>query len=307
MALESRKIWLDGELVPWEAAQVHVLSQSVQRGSLVFDVMSCHALPEGPAVFGLEAHVQRFQRSAALSGMELPRDLAGILEGVSGAVHANPGAEIVKLSAYYPGVSLDVLPREPVATLAIAAFSVADLYGPGAAVRPERPARLTIPDPRKMPPWVMSPQAKLAAGYLYTSVAKAEARRNGFDDVLLLDENGNLAESSTMSFCLVDGGELFTASGDTVLESITRRVVLELARDEGVVVHEVSVPRERLGSAAEAFVCGTSANVWPVERIDDLRLPDPVPGAVTGRLKERIETLLAGGDPVFSPKWMQPV
>jgi len=307
VALSERRIWIDGELVPWERAGVHVLSQSVQRGSLVFDVMSCHWLPDGAAIFGLRAHARRFMGSAQLSGMELRLRLDGIVNAIGETLRANPGAEMVKISGYYPGVSLDVLPREEHATIAIAAFSMADLYPGAKGPRPNRPASLQIAASRKMPSWVMSPQAKLAAGYLYTAVAKAEAREKGYDDVLLLDEHGNLAESSTQSFCLVDEQKIYTAPTETVLRGITRRVVLELAEDEGLQVIEAPMRREQLVRADEAFLCGTTTNVWAIGRVDELNLPEPAPGPVTARLAERLEALLAGTDPVFSPRWMQKV
>lgn len=301
----ERKIWLNGELVPWETATVHVLSQSVQRGSLVFDVMSCHWLPAGPAIFGLREHAERFVNSTRLSGMQLTRNVEGVLAAIAQTVRANPGSEIVKLSAYYPGVALDVLPRDAAPTLAIAAFAIADLQ-PGWTPGAIRPAKLQIADPRKLPPWVMSPQAKLAAGYLYSSVAKAAARRAGFDDILLLDERGNVAESSTQSFFLVEGGALYTAPLEYVLAGVTRRAVIELARDEGLAVKEEPIPREALERADEAFLAGTTTNVWAVARIDERTFPDPLPGPVTGQLGQRIARLLAGEDPL-SAAWMQPV
>jgi branched-chain amino acid aminotransferase len=304
--LEQRKIWIDGQMVAWERAGVHVLSQSVQRGSLVFDVMSCHWLPDGAAVFGLRAHTRRFLNSAKLSGMELRLELDGLVNAIGETLRANPGAEVVKISAYYPGVSLDVLPREEHATIAIAAFALGDLYPGAKPGAPERPAALQIADPRKMPPWVMSPQAKLAAGYLYTSVAKLEARKKGYDDVLLLDERGEVAESSTQSFCLVDSGVVYTAPVETVLRGVTRRVLMELAEDEDIEVCEARIPRVQLARADEAFMCGTTVNVWPVGRIDELNFSSP-PGPVTARLAHRLDELLAGRDPVFSERWMQKV
>lgn len=303
MELADRQIWVDGGLIPWNEANVHLMSQSLQRGSMVFDVMSCHWLPHGPAVFGLRAHTRRFLNSAQLSGMELPLGLDGVLTAVGEAIRANPGATVVKLCAFYPDVTLGVLPKTPVATLAVAALDPAEV-GEGQRVR--EPASLHIPDPRKLPPWVLSPQAKIAASYLYASVAKAEAQRLGYDDVLLLDEQGNLAESSTQSFFLVEERALYTASDEYVLRGVTRKVVIELAKDEGFFVHESEVPRSRIGSSDEAFTCGTSNPVWPVARIDDRNFL-PTPGPVTTRLADRLDLLLKGRDPVFSPKWMQPV
>ena len=307
MSLAERRIWIDGTLVPWNDAQVHVLAQSPQRGSLVFDVASCHWLPDGPVVFGLREHAERFLGSAALSGMELGLELEPLLAGIGEAVRANPGCETLKLSAYFPGVSLDVLPRESRAQVAIAAFSFRDLYPNARSGPAARPAALQVAVPRKMPGWVMSPQAKLAAGYLYTSVAKAHARVEGFDDILLRDEHGDLAESSTQSFFLVEDGVLHTATTDVVLRGVTRGVVMELARDEGIELREGRLPYEQLESAEEAFLTGTTIDVWPVARIDTRCYPEPVPGPVTERLRLRLARLLEGKDPDFSPRWMQKV
>ncbi|MBW2416106.1 MAG: aminotransferase class IV [Deltaproteobacteria bacterium] len=304
MTNPDRRIWIDGVLIPWKDATLHVLSQSAARGSLVFDVMSCHWLDDGPAVFGLREHVERFVRSAGLSGMTLPSDADALIAAVGETVHANPGCEVVKVNAYFPGIALDVLPADPLATVAVAAFSLQDVVpGPSG---PRRPARLQIPDPRKMPPWVMSPQAKLAAGYLYASVAKAGARRDGFDDILLLDEQGNLAESAAMSFMLVEGERLCVPPLDYVLAGVTRRAVLDLARDEKIEIAEEPVPRDAIERASEAFLVGTTVNVWAVAEIDGHKLPEPVPGPISVRLAARMKAMLAGSDPL-SARWLEKV
>jgi branched-chain amino acid aminotransferase len=306
MAIEARKIWLDGELVPWRDASVHVLSQSIQRGSLVFDVMSVHPMDAGPAIFGLREHCERFLSSARLNQMELAIDLDELLAGVAAAVEANPGCDLVKLSAYHAGVALDVLPVDPRASVAIAAFSPADVDPDEGTFRPST-ARLQVADTRKLPASVLSPQVKIAAGYTAAAVAKQKARAEGFHDILLLDERGNLAESSTQSFFVVAQEILRTAPLEIVLSGITRRAVIELARDEGVEVKVESLPRRLIESADEAFLTGTTTNIWPVERIDAAELPHPVPGPISERLMERFERMLSGEDAVFSPKWMQKV
>ena len=307
--MNHRTIWVDGELLPWGEARIHVLSQSVARGSLVFDVMPCYELPDGPAIFGMREHSERFLRSAALCDMRLPIALDEILAGISATVKANPGVQIVKLNAYYPGVSLDALPVDEEASVAIAAFALGDIVPAlaGAKLGTLPPCALQVAVPRKMPGWVLSPQAKIAAGYLYTAVAKQRAREDGFDDVLLLDENGDIAESSTQSFFLVDEGILYTAPTETVLAGITRRCVLELAEDEGLPWKEAHVPAERIEHVQEAFLAGTTTNIWPVRRIDEHKLPEPIPGEVAERLLGRLTAVLAGADPVFSPRWMQRV
>jgi branched-chain amino acid aminotransferase len=304
--LQERKIWVDGRLEPWDAVKVHVLSQSIQRGSLVFDVIACYPGADGPTLFGGCEHVERFLRSAALNCMDLPLDRDGILRAISETVRANPDAQVVKLSAYYPGLSLDVLPSDLHPSIAIAAFALRDVLPPGTKF-PLAPARLQIAATIKTPPAVLSPQVKIAAGYTAAAVAKARARQEGFDDILFLDENGEIAESSTQSFLLVRDGAILAPPTRTVLEGITRRAALELAEDEGIAVRIESIPRTRIGQAEEAFVTGTTLNVWAVQRVDDTKFPDPVPGPMTARLQDRFDRMIQGQDRVFSPRWLQPV
>ncbi len=305
MSLEERKIWLEGKLVAWPEVTVHLLSQSVQRGSLVFDVMQVCETARGPAIFGLREHTERFMNSAALNGMELEHDLDALLAAIAEVVRANPGCEIVKISGYYDSISFDVLPANPHVCVAVAAFSIADIAPSGAGERPN--ARLQIAHPRKMPSSVLSPQIKVAASYTHAAVAKKRARAEGFHDVLFLDEYGNLAESSTQSFFLVTEGLLRSAPTDLVLAGITRRAVIDLARDEGLIIKEEPLPGDLLARAEEAFLTGTSSGVWAVERIDGHELPAPVPGPISSRLIERFARMLEGEDPVFSPRWVQSI
>ncbi len=305
MADLGRTIWIDGKLVPWAEATVHVLSQSVQRGSLVFDFMSCHWREAGPAVFGLREHVERFLGSMLLSGMRSALGSNALERAIGEAVRANPGASHVKVSAYYPTPALDVLPRDAHPSIAIAAFRPEDIAPEWRRERP--PAQLQVAEARKMPGWVLSPQAKLAAGYLYTSVAKAAARADGFDDVLLLDQDGCIAESSTFSFFWIEAGEVFTAPVDVVLAGVTRRVLMELARDERLPVHEVQQPLAVLARASECLLAGTSARVWPVGRVGARQFPAPVPGPLTAVLARRLDAVLEGNDPKLSPQWLQPL
>lgn len=118
----GRSIWLAGELVPWERATVHVLSQSLQRGTLVFDFMACYPGARGPVILGLREHVDRFVRSAEGNGMTLRWDRAALAAAIAQTVRANPGAEFVKASAYWPGISPELLPVDAEPTVAIAAY-----------------------------------------------------------------------------------------------------------------------------------------------------------------------------------------
>jgi branched-chain amino acid aminotransferase len=261
----------------------------------------------GPAILGLDEHCERFVQSMELALMAPPYGVRELRAGIADAVRENPGAELVKLSGYYPGVSLDVLPVDAKPDVAIAAFSLEDIVPGGLRANARGPAKLQIAASPKMPAAVLSPQVKIAAGYTHAAFAKQRARAAGFHDVLFLDAAGSLTESSTQSFFLVADGALHTAGLDSVLDGITRRLTIELARAEGIEVREARMPRELLGRAREAFLTGTTTNVWPIAQIDALELPKPVPGPISAKLVARFAALTADEDPAFSKRWLQAV
>jgi branched-chain amino acid aminotransferase len=301
VAVSERVIWVDGELVPWDRATVHVLAQSVQRGHLAFDLLPCVWLPSGPVGLGVREHAERFLRSVELAALRVKLDRAGVIEAIAATAGANPGATLIKISAYSAAVSNDLLPAEPFASVAVAAYSPEDL---GGSSGPARPARLHVGPTIKTPPEVLSPHAKLAGSYTYAAIAKAQAMAEGFDDVLLLDREGMVAEGPTQSFFWVFGDQLGTAPEDRVLASITRRVVLEIAADEGVEVSFAPLPFERLLQADETFLASTTVGIRPVSQVAQRRF-DPAPGLITARFMLRMQRLMRGEDPKLSQRWLE--
>jgi branched-chain amino acid aminotransferase len=305
-----RRIWLDGALVPWEKATVHVLSHGLQRGSLVFDYMSVHETPRGVAIFRLPEHVERLLRSAELIG--LPLDLAApdLSAAIVETVRANPGASAVKISAYLPSIEVDVVPQDPRVSVAIAAYDpMRDVIRQRPGKFPLRPTlRIWIEKQRRNRRQdIVPPQAKTSANYVSAMAAKWAARKSGYDEVLLLDEDGFVAEGPTTNVFLVDAeGTLRTPPEEKVLHGITRRSILELAKHEGVAAAESRLRPEELGAAAEVFLTGTTMLVWPVESVDGRSVGDGEPGPVTRMLRERFAKVVSGTDPAFE-HWLTPV
>ena len=302
----NRRIWIDGHLVPWGEATVHVLSHSHQRGSLIFDYMSVHETPKGPAVFRLDDHVRRFLVSAELVGLPLRREAAEVRAAVLEAVRANPGSKAVKVSGYLASVEVDVVPVDDHVTLAVAAYDpVEDVLRPkGVLPKPFRPVRVWVEKERRnRRPDIMPPQAKVAANYASPMAAKWAARRRGYGEVLLVDDQGFVAEGPTTNVFLVDReGTLRTPPEEKVLLGVTRASILELARAEGRKVVEEKFRPEAFHDAAEAFITGTSAGVWAIESVDDHPLPG-APGPVSRALGERFERAASGRDPAFE-RWL---
>jgi len=299
----NRQIWVDGEFRPWADAQVHVLSHSLQRGSLVFDYMSVHATARGAAVFRLREHVQRFLRSVQLVGLPLDAKPAALEAAILETVRRNPGATAVKICAYLPSIEVDVVPLDEHVAVAIAA------YDPGADVIAYKPVKPRVSPLLRL--WIekelrnrrhdiLAPQAKVAANYTSPMLAKWRARRRGYDDILLVDEQGNVAEAPTANVFLVDrAGALVTPAEDVVLLGVTRSAVIEVARHDGLTVRETAVRPEALFGASEVFLTGTTAGVWPVGSIDDRPIGAGAAGPVALRLRERLQRITAGQEPEF--------
>jgi branched-chain amino acid aminotransferase len=306
----DRRIWVDGELVPWEQATVHLLSHSLQRGSLIFDYMGVHETPRGPAVFRLRDHVERFLRSAELVGLPLQHDAKSITDAIVVTVRANPGAKAVKVSAYLPSVEVDVVPLDEHVALAVAA------YDPGAdivahkSVRPKASPTLKLwieKDRRNRRRDIVPPQAKVAANYTSPMFAKWAARRQGYDEILLVDENGFVAEGPTTNVFWVDAaGVVRTPPEERVLLGVTRRSILEVAKHDGLPVAESKVRPDELMAAHEVFLTGTTAGVWPVSSIDGRVIGDGRPGPVSERLRKRFQKVVSGEDPAFA-HWLHVV
>ncbi|MEM7410341.1 MAG: aminotransferase class IV [Myxococcota bacterium] len=299
-----RQIWIDGELVPWDQATVHVLSHSLQRGSLIFDYMSVHEADGGTAVFRLDEHVGRLLHSAELVGLPLELDAAAIRSAICATVRANPGAKAVKVSAYLPSIEVDVVPLDPRVTVAIAAYDPQADINAGKPQAPHRPETLSIwieKAVKNRREDIVPPQAKVSANYTSPMQAKWNARKAGYDEILLVDEAGHVAEGPTTNVFLVDAaGTLATPTEEKVLLGVTRRSILELAVDEGLNVEERGIRPEELANAEEAFLTGTTAGVWPIAKIDDKPLGAAVPGPVSQRLRERFRAATRGADPAFA-------
>jgi branched-chain amino acid aminotransferase len=290
--------------VPWERATVHILSHSLQRGSLIFDYLSVHETPRGPAIFRLREHAERLLRSAELIGLPLRMSAEEISEAIVLTVRSNPGATVVKASAFIGSVEIDVVPVDDRVSLSVAA------YDPGADIAARKPGgrqpakaalRIWIEKQRRNRRRdIIAPQAKVAANYVSPMAAKWEACRQGYDDVLLVDEDGCIAEGPTTNvFCFDADGTLRTPPDRNVLIGVTRDTVMQIAKHEGTDVREDAVTAEDLLQAREVFVTGTAHGICPVVEIDGQSIGDGAAGPKTLALRKRFETIICGRDAAF--------
>jgi len=298
-----RPVWRDGKIIPSEEATVSALAHPMQRGSLVFDVVSFHDTPRGVAVFRLKEHVARFLRSCTIVGHASPFDEAALLDATLEAVRATKLREgLIRLSGFPPDLESDLVPRDPRISVVIAAYARDDH-----PKKHKAPPELKIRVPRevrKAAPDAIPPLAKVAAAYLGPMIARRRALQEGFDEIVLLDHVGMVAEAPTANVMCVLGGELVTPSLGTILDGITRDTLLELAREEGVPFVERDLSYDELVRAEEAFLTATSYLVAPIAAIDETT--KSAPGPITARLKARFTKVIEGED-ARSEGWLTPI
>lgn len=303
MSAVERCIWRDGEFVAWADATVHVLSQSLQRGSLAFDYLSIYETARGPAAFRLRDHVMRLATTCRIVGLPLAHTVEDIVDAAVETVRRNPGAKSVKISALIPSIEVEIVPQDERVSVFIAAYD----SGPDIIDRNRGEYRrrdvLSLKIEREKSARredILPPHAKVAANYTAAMSAKWRARREGFDDVVLLDEHGFLTEGPTANLFLVDqDGQLATPPASKVLLGITRDSVMQLAGAAGIACVERDIEADELASAAEVFLTGTSVGVWPVLRVDGQAVADGGIGPVTVHLRDRYRAAARGDDPQF--------
>jgi len=303
--LKERVVYLDGTYVPWDEARVHMMSHSFGRGSAIFEVIGFHETAAGPAVFRLDEYIARFLNSASLLEMESPLSESELQEALLETIRRNGLKKgVIKMMGFYPELSFKILPPRKRFQAAIFVFDLEDDLGepPPAG---DGTVTACLSRWRRLDPQTVPIEAKVAANYMNGIVARTEARNLGFDYAILLDTAGYLAEGGTESLFLVRGGRLLTPALGNILQSITRKTLLEVARTMGIETYAGRLEPEIIALAEEIFFSGTVSKLLPVRRVGDRELTE-VPGPVTRRIALRMEEITSGRDGLFS-KWLFPV
>jgi len=289
--MKNRKVWIDGEFVDWDGATVHVLSHSLQRGSTVFESLSCEDTPKGPAIFRLDAHMDRFLQSARLTGMTIPFSPGQLIEAAKETVRRSGLSRCcIRPLAYYVGEELEVVPKHSTVQVIIAVASPIEV--------PDT-LRAKISSFRKLHPDTVPVAAKVAGNYLCAMLAKREALEDGFDEAILLDCAGNVAEGPTDSLFVVKDGVVKTAPLGTVLAGITRDSVICIARDMGYNVEEMPTSAAELYEADEVFITSTGVGVVPVVQLDDREIGAGQPGKISQALRQAYSDAATGKNPQY--------
>lgn len=303
----QRKIWMNGDYVNWEDAQVHILSHSHQRGSLIFGFIPIFENEGVVSLFRLNDHVERLFTSCATAGIPLDYSPDDIQLAIKDTVKQNPGSIYVKISVYIASIEIDVVPQDPFSTVAIAAYEPQeDIISKN--TQPFHVSKeLSVwieKEKHQRRPDIIPPQVKIAGNYTSSMMAKWQARKNGYDEIILTDEEGFITEAPTSNVFIVNQDDcLLTAPEDEVLYGITRKSILEIASNEGIKVRVERIPMSELENAKEVFLTSSSHLVCPVTKIDNEPVSNGVPGILTNRLKERFIKISQGQDNFFS-SWL---
>jgi len=293
------KVWLNGNLIPWQQATVPLLSHGFSRASAIFDVFGVHVGPTGPAAFRMDEHIKRLMNSAELLGMEMAYSAAQIVEAVKTTVNVNRfGRGIVKMLAYWGEEAVIKLVLDSKLDLAI--FTIPE--SEELALDKPRPLSACLSKWRKIHPETVPVGAKACSNYLNGYLARRDANQRGFDIGILLSTDGFLAEGSIESVFIVKDGVLKTPPLGRVLSSITRMSVLQAAPQVGIRVVEEPISAEALLSADEAFTAHTGIKVEAITRLENRQLPEI--GPVTKQVMQLMDNIIQFKDDRFQD-WFQ--
>lgn len=286
-------IWFNGELVPWDQAQVHVLTHALHYGSSVFEGLRAYSTTRGTAVLGLDLHVARLFRSCKIVGMPLRWTEDQVRDAIRATVRANKLEACYIRPLVYRGYgALGVWPEECPVEMAIATFPWEKPAGENPL---EKGIEVGVSSWRRMAPDTLPAMAKSAGNYVNSALVVQEARRHGYNEGIVLDVDGFASEGSGQNLFLVQDGKLYTPPvGASILPGITRRCVIQLAGDLSLPVVEQRLPREMLYTADEVFFTGTVAEITPVKGVDKKAVGTGARGPVTERIQRRFFSTLRG-------------
>jgi branched-chain amino acid aminotransferase len=280
-------IWKDGEFVDWEDAQVHVLSHGLHYGSGVFEGIRCYDTGEGPAIFRWDEHIERLYQSAKPYELEIEYEPEELEEATKELIRRQDLRECyIRPIAFFGYDSLGVSPRDCPTVVALAVWPWGAYLGEEAL---ETGVDVKVSSWRKHASSQIPTNAKTTGLYVNSMLAGEEARREGYVEAIVLDKEGYVAEGPGENLFLVRDGVIYTpALSQSILDGITRRTVIEIARDLGYEVDDTAtISRGELHTADELFFTGTAAEVTPIRRVDNVTIGNGSRGPITEEIQER--------------------
>lgn len=304
MADRDGLIWYDGKMVPWRDATTHVLTHTLHYGMGVFEGVRAYKTSQGAAIFRLQEHTDRLFRSAHIMGMKLPFDKATIAAAQLDSIRLNNlEAGYLRPMAFYGAEAMGISATNLSVHVIVAAWPWGTFLGPEAM---EKGIRVKTSSFTRHHVNITMCKAKANGHYINSILAHQEAKQDGYDEALLLDVEGYVAEGSGENIFIVRKNKLYTPDLTSALEGITRDTIVELAAECGIQVIEKRITRDEVYSADEAFFTGTAAEVAPIRELDNRRIGNGSRGPITTKLQAMFFDCVCGKTEKHR-NWLTPV
>ncbi len=294
MLQATEKIWMNGKFVKWDDAKVHVLTHTLHYGTGVFEGIRCYKTDSGPAVFRLQEHVDRLFDSTHILQMEMPFTREAVAEAILETIRVNKiEACYIRPIAFLGYGAMGIFPKENPVQVSIAVWPWGSYLGEEGLKNGIRVKISSFNRPHVNATMVRS---KTTANYANSLLAKREALKDGYDEAMLLDTDGYVAEGSGENVFMVRKGVIKTPPLTSILEGITRDTIMQLAAERGMRLVEERFTRDELYVADEAFFTGTAAEITPIREVDNRRIGEGKPGPVTKELQSAFFDIVHGRD-----------
>lgn len=302
MVQKMEKIWMDGKLIPWEEAKVHVLTHTLHYGLAVFEGIRCYLCNDGKsAVFRLKEHMDRLFDSAHIGDLKIPYSKKEIAEACKETLRVNGLKEgYIRPIAFIGEGVMGVYPGDNPIRVAIITWSWGTYLGEGAL---EKGIRAKVSSYTRHHVNVMMTKAKISGNYVNSILAKREVMKTGYDEALMLDTEGYISEASGENIFMVKNGVLKTTPLTSILSGITRDSVIQIAKSKRIPLVEERFTRDELYIAQEAFFTGTAAEITPIREVDDRQIGEGKPGPITRELQSAFFDIVKGKNSEFK-EWL---
>ena len=302
MVQKVEKIWLDGKFVPWDQANVHVLTHTLHYGLAVFEGIPCYLCNNGnSAVFRLRENMDRLFDSAQIGDIKIPFSKKEVSEACKETLRVNKLKEgYIRPIVFIGEGVMGVYPGDNPIRLAIATWSWGAYLGEGAL---EKGIRVKVSSYTRHHVNVMMTKAKISGNYVNSVLAKREAMKMGYDEALMLDTEGYVSEASGENIFMVKNGAMKTTPLTSILPGITRDSVIQIAKGKKIPLVEDKFTRDEIYTAHEAFFTGTAAEITPIREIDDRTIGEGKAGPVTKELQATFFEIVRGKNPEFK-EWL---
>jgi branched-chain amino acid aminotransferase len=301
---EADKIWMDGKIVDWNDARVHLISNTLQYGFGVFEGIRCYKTNAGPAVFRLKEHLVRLHNSAKILGFEVPYSVEQLTDATRQVIRENRFEQCyIRPIAYIGYGGMGLAYEDCKINVSIAVWHWGEYVGQGTL---ENGSRVKVSSYVRQHINTNMSKAKACGNYMLFQMARTEAKRDGYDESILLDANGHVAEGSVEHIFLVRDGALVTPPLTHLLDGITRDAVIRLAQTRDIEVREELFSRDYMLTSDEVFFAGTGAEVTPVVEIDNRKIGDGRRGPLTTTIQSDFFDAVYGRTNRWS-EWRTPV